>query len=151
MKSTSHSAQGILISKSGLGINEKNLIELSRYFFSCYSTDKIPDPEIAVELCSKKFGQSYAIEISLNLLEVISAMRESRKNTFQFNSSSCQKCKARLSDCERLFYSIIKSRRVGDLQTSYVNSMILCEGNDTSKLLNSIDKMNSRLLTFGII
>lgn len=145
MQSKSHKPKGQLIIETNLGLDELKLLQICRYYFSCYSQNQHPDPEITLELCIEKFGNKHSIEIAMSLLNVLSNMRRSRKSTFQYNSSKCKKCKSRISECERLLLYTIQFRRLGNKQSSYISSMILCEGYETDSFLKSIDILNNHL------
>ncbi|MEM9279037.1 MAG: hypothetical protein AAGA76_10730 [Pseudomonadota bacterium] len=145
MSCNDHNAQGTPISECGFDEATQQLIYLCRFYFTSYAAGETPDCETAVDICRKGFGQDYAVEISIGLLCVLSAMRERRKTIFRYNSATCLKCHDRVSDCERLLFMTIQSIKDGRYSQAHVSAMMLCEGHDTTRLFREITRLNSFL------
>ena len=140
-----HMKKNIPIDQAGLSREEIQLLELLRYFCSHFAAglspqevlDKGMDPEI---LETELSGRTV-----IAFMNVLLAMRQSRKSVFRFNSSHCAVCRHRVSECENLLLSTIRSRRNRELQAARVYAMILCEGNDTDLLFIAIDRMSAEM------
>ncbi|MEM7214523.1 MAG: hypothetical protein AAF423_03185 [Pseudomonadota bacterium] len=142
MTGSGHQPQGIPISECGLDDFTLKLLQLSRVYFTAYAEGEAPDGKLAAAICKRDFGHRYSVEIAMSLLCVLGAMRESRKSTFKFNSTTCQKCRYRISDCERLLFLTIKASRDGNKSEAWVFAMMLCEGNDAMPLIKAVERLN---------
>ncbi|MEM7068002.1 MAG: hypothetical protein AAF478_03885 [Pseudomonadota bacterium] len=142
MANHNHIIRGTPIEECGFDDTTLKLVHLSRCYFSAYAAGATPDCETAVEMCKEKFGQTYAVEIAMGLLCVLSAMRTSRKSTFQFNHACCEKCRNRITQSERLLFSTLASIRQNNRSQAYVTALMLCEGYETDELFKTMEQLS---------
>lgn len=146
----SHSKSDLLLADAGFDAIECRLLKIARFFLVAYTKPQTQAWELAFDMGCTGFGESLGPHVSMEIVNVLRAMRESRKTTFHFNNPACPKCAERVTDCERHLVRTIKavrSRRVADAR---MESLILCEGFDTEPLLEAVVRLVALLQSFDL-
>lgn len=131
--------------ETGLDFCECAVLDTVRHFLLSYTKQNYPHWETALELCDQHFGENYGPLTSASVLNVIRALRRSRKTCFRFNNPHCAGCRTKLTDCERLFFRALRFARMGNRPKARMEALILCEGFDTSALLEAMERLASLL------
>ncbi|MEM6464820.1 MAG: hypothetical protein AAF724_23215 [Pseudomonadota bacterium] len=134
-----------LIADQGFDRDEKVLLHVARLYFLAYTDPCEPHWEQAIDHCVGSFGPGRGPRIAYGVTDVLRAMREARKGVFRFTNPCCAKCAARLTDGERLLINTIASMRRGDKARARVNALMLCEGHDTSILLDAAQRLSASM------
>lgn len=130
-----------LLVHAGFDSIECRLLTISRYFLVSYAKPHTSAWEIAFDLGCLDFGERDGPLVAMALVNLLRAMRESRKTTFHFNNPRCQECAGRICDCERHLMAAIRAARNRKIADVRMESLILCEGFDTEPLISAIDSL----------
>ena len=147
MKDYSHSPAESLFAHSGFDLIECRLLTISRYLLVSYAKPQTAAWEIAFDLSCVDFGECDGPLVAMALVNLLRAMRESRKTTFHFNNPRCPECAGRICDCERHLIGAIKAARNRKIADVRMESLILCEGFDTEPLILAIGGLIALLPT----
>ncbi len=131
----------LLLADSGFDVIEYRLLAISRYFLVSYTKPQTAAWEIAFDLSCVDFGERDGPHVAMALVNLLRAMRESRKTTFHFNNPRCPQCAGRVCDCERHLIGAIKAARHRKIADVRMESLILCEGFDTEPLIMAINSL----------
>ncbi|MCR9135669.1 MAG: hypothetical protein NXI27_06735 [Alphaproteobacteria bacterium] len=129
----------------GLDACERALLDMVRHFLLAYTKHDHPHWETALELGSRYFGARNGPLTTFAVLDVIKALRTSRKTCFTFNNPRCGTCRNKLSDCERHLCRTLHFARNGERSRVRTEALILCEGFDTKALLAAVERLASLL------
>lgn len=121
------------------------VLDTVRHFLLSYTKNNHPHWETALELCDRHFGENYGPLTFASVLNMIRALRKSRKTCFLFNNPHCAGCRLKLTDCERLLFRTLYFARSGNRSKARMEALILCEGFDTDPLLTAMDRLASLL------
>lgn len=146
----SHSKSDLFLADAGFDAIECRLLKIARFFLVAYTKPQTQAWELAFDMGCSGFGNSLGPHVSMEIVNVLRAMRESRKTNFHFNNPACPKCAERVTDCERHLVRTIKavrSRRVADAR---MESLILCEGFDTEPLLEAVVRLAALVQSFDL-
>lgn len=129
------SANNAPLDNTSLDDIEKAVLEISRYYWRSFAAPATQSWLCALQIAAERFGPNSGGEIGLGVLAAVQAMRMSRSSCFHFNNPVCAGCASILSDDERRFINVFRAVRGGFFGSATTHAMILCEGNDTSALI----------------
>jgi len=129
------------LGNAGSGAVEQNLLLVARHYFMSYANPGTLYWEVATDVCRDRFGQVAGPQIAVALLNVLRAMRGSRKTIFKFTNPFCKVCSTKTSDCERLLVCAIAHTRNGNKSAAAMDALMLCEGNDTGETMGAIEEL----------
>lgn len=136
---------GSLLSLSDLDKSECAVLDIFRNFLLSYTNNEHPHWELALTLSDNHFGENYGPQAAISVLNVLRAVRMSRKSCFQFNNPNCAGCRMKLTDCERHLLRTLRFARTGNMAKSRMQALILCEGFDVELLLKAIIRLANML------
>lgn len=133
------------LSQYALDSCEYAVLDTVRHFLLAYTNLDQPHWETALELGNRHFGANNGPLTSVTVLEVIKALRKSRRTCFKFNNPYCRECCTKLSHCERHFCRTLHFARTGDRAKFQSEALILCEGFDTKAFLAEMESLANLL------
>lgn len=135
-------------SKNTLIITYKEAILLKafRYFLLAYTEHDQAHCQTAMGVLAANFGgKEKGRQIGFSMLRVLQEARYARTNHFVFVTPCCEKCSYQLMDCERYLIESLKHVFGHDISKAHVPAMLLCEGADTDKFIDSVVKLKAEL------
>ncbi|MEM9872989.1 MAG: hypothetical protein AAF822_17275 [Pseudomonadota bacterium] len=114
---------------------ETTILEVARYYWQTFAIPESQSWLFALQRSESRFPGPNGAEVGLETLAAVQAMRMSRSSCFRFNNPSCAHCARIVSEHERQFMNIFQAVRAGRMGPARTHAMILCEGNDTDKLI----------------
>lgn len=131
----------------GLDICECAILDVSRHFFCAYTETDVPHWERALKMAVDHFQTEDGPAIAISLLNVVNAMRSTRRNMFRFNSPYCPKCRKKITASESNLMKSIHFARRSQRSVGEMEALILCEGHSADRLMCAIDQLVSFLPT----
>lgn len=113
------------------------MLEIMRFFFVAYTDPQSNAWEMAFSRASNRFGPSRGPVIVAMILEMVQAMRCSRKSILHFSNPWCACCRDRISGSEKHIMETVRAFDRGDPVTARANALVLCEGHDTGPFLQA--------------
>ena len=95
----------------------------------------------SIEYAAHHFGADEGAVITQRLLFALQAMRKNTRSEFNFSAPSCKVCSEIVTENERRFMAAITNVRRGKASLTVTELMFLCEGNDTSRLIECINNL----------
>lgn len=117
---------------------EKNVLRLARLFFLSFHYPQQQAWISAFEFADSEFGQNTGPQIAKSILDMVNAMRATRRSGFSYCDPHCKECSAFMTREERYLISTVHQFRRGQSITAQMNVMLLCEGGDGIQLINRI-------------
>lgn len=120
---------------------ETQVLEIARRFFQAFSD---PESEAWIEALRRAeeiFPVPFGATIANAILIALNDMRCSRMNLFSFINPCCPNCAQNITDEERYLLSALHNVRRGRRSLAETECMLLCEGNDTTKLIASLERV----------
>ena len=75
------------------------------------------------------------------ILVVVHEVRLARKSTLRFFNPHCVDCQNNVTAEARHFISMFRKMSANRRKAAVIHAMLLCEGNQTSRLLDSVNKL----------
>jgi hypothetical protein len=116
---------------------ERACIAILRCYCAAWSKPSAQGWERALDLAAEAFGEREGGRAARRVLDLMRALRASRRSTFHFNNPFCAGCSARLTDGERLLAAAVRAARDGDACAARTSAIVLCEGGPTESLLHA--------------
>lgn len=138
--------QQAFLAEQGFDRHEKAVLQIARLYFLAYCDPTKLHWQSAMEACVSAFGARVGPGIAYGIMTMLRHMSEARKSVFSFTNPCCEKCAARLTNCERLLVGTVHSMRRGDSMRARMNGLILCEGHETAAFLKAVDALCQRLI-----
>ena len=113
------------------------MLEIMRYFFIAYTDPQRNAWEMAFMHAQNRFGTVRGPVIVSRALDVVQAMRLSRKSSFRYSNPYCTCCRERISHSEKHIMETIRAFDRGDPVAAQANALVLCEGHDTGPFLKA--------------
>ncbi|MEM1005933.1 MAG: hypothetical protein AAF496_00470 [Pseudomonadota bacterium] len=120
---------------------ETNVLDIARHFFLAFAE---PESEAWVEAFRRAelmFPAPFGATIANAILIALNDMRQSRVRLFTYSNPRCDDCLHHITDEERYFISALRDMRRSNRGAVETNCMLLCEGNDASDLLASLERI----------
>lgn len=136
----------IPVAEAGFDSLELSVLAISRFYFQSFA---IPESQMwmrALEVARDCFGEARGGELGNLVLDMVQAMRLSRRSGFRFSNPGCACCSQILSENERQMMGVFIAVRHGLLSQAHAHAMILCEGNDTVEFLAAMTDLCERVL-----
>lgn len=121
----------------GYSAEQVAVLEIMRFFFVAYSDPGRHAWETAFSHARKAFGETRGPVMAAKVLEMVQAMRYSRKSVFRFSNPYCECCRLRISNSERHMLDAVCALRRGDTVGARANALVLCEGFETDGFLDA--------------
>jgi len=110
-------------------------ITAARYFFVSFSEPNSNAWLSAILGSDSFFPDSDHAETMRRALAVVHEMRTTRKSMFHFSNPRCPNCSAIVTDDERHLLQMVQHARRGQSSRMTSSAMMLCEGNDASRVI----------------
>lgn len=131
----------------GLDDLEQVLLDVARLYFCAYTDVKVPHWERALKHAVTHIKTKNAPTVAISLLNVLCAMRTTRRAMFHFNSPYCRDCSRKVTMSESNLMRAIHYIRRGQREAAEMEAFILCEGRDIKEFMLSIDQLAGWLPT----
>ncbi|MBT8155186.1 hypothetical protein KMP13_15180 [Epibacterium ulvae] len=121
--------------QSGADRDEVTCIQIARYYFNTFSNPHSQTWMRAFSTAEEHFDYSNGPVIASLVARVLDAVRQSRRSCFMFNNPACANCADILTEHERRLLTALSSLRRGGVERAELELMMLCEGNDTARVM----------------
>lgn len=136
-----HRAGHSLITDCNFDEFEVRVLEIARHFFLAFSEPQSEAWIVAFRRAEQVFPAPFGATIANAILIALNDMRRSRVRTFTYSNPLCQECLSHITDEERYFLSALQDMRRSNRTAVETSCMLLCEGNDASDLLASLERI----------
>lgn len=133
------------IEDAGFDPSALAVLEVARYYWQTFALPQSQSWLCALQRAETRFPGLNGVEIGLETLAAVQAMRMSRTSCFNFNNPGCPHCSRILSEHERQFMNVLQAIREGRVGAAKTHAMILCEGNNTERLILRIIELAKAL------
>lgn len=130
-----------LVADAGLDRLDAACLEIARCFFATFAAPESQNWICAFSIARGLFTLQDGANIALQLLKLLQAVRQSRVSVFQFNSANCSGCARWLTEHERRLMKAITELRRGHQERALLQMMLLCEGNDTNRVMIELKEL----------
>lgn len=134
---------------AGLTIEETRILTTLRLFCTTYANPRHQTWELAFETSQRDFGPIHGPQIGMAVMNVMRALRSTRRTTFRFTNPACDCCSNTLSDHELHMMTLLQAERRGDGIARQTHAVILCEGEDPHMFLACMEELAVRLNAFA--
>lgn len=124
-----------------LEATEYAILSAARFFFSSFANPETPSWMTVVIASEDFFPVKDSPQIVQAILVVVHEVRLARKSTLRFSNPHCVDCQNNVTAEERHFISMFRKMRANGPEAAVIHAMLLCEGNQTSSLLESVNKL----------
>ena len=124
-----------------LEATEYAILSAARFFFSSFANPETPSWMTVVIASEDFFPVKDSPRIVQAILVVVHEVRLARKSTLRFSNPHCVDCQNNVTAEERHFISMFRKMRANGPEAAVIHAMLLCEGNQTSSLLESVNKL----------
>ncbi len=135
----------IRVSDAGLDADDRDVLKAMRLVFRTFANPASQGWTQGLSVVRASFAHRNAGEVFHGIVAVVDALRSARQSGFHFTNPDCANCSRYLCDDERLLMGSLTACREGRRSVSHANALLLCEGNDTGALLESLGQL-ARLL-----
>ena len=120
---------------------ENTLLTLVRFFAETFAMPQTQSWMRSIDYAEQQFGTDKGAVVAQRLLLALQAMRKTKRSQFHFSAPSCKWCSDIVTENERRFVAAIANLRRGKSSQTITELMFLCEGNNTSNLINCINNL----------
>lgn len=124
---------------------ETRVLTAARHFFESFAHPAVHTLDDAILRAGSLFegdgGSSDGPRIVARILAMLEAIRCSRRSIFVFNPTGCPTCAAIASDQERRMMLSLIALGQGHRSRAWLQTMILCEGNDVDAVLWAMESL----------
>ena len=124
-----------------LEATEYAILSAARFFFSSFANPETPSWMTVVIASEDFFPVKDSPQIVQAILVVVHEVRLARKSTLRFSNPHCVDCQNNVTAEERHFISMFRKMSTNRPEAAVIHAMLLCEGNQTSSLLESVNKL----------
>ena len=124
-----------------LEATEYAILSAARFFFSSFANPETPSWMTVVIASEDFFPVKDSPRIVQAILVVVHEVRLARKSTLRFSNPHCVDCQNNVTAEERHFISMLRKMSANRPEAAVIHAMLLCEGNQTSSLLESVNKL----------
>ena len=124
-----------------LEATEYAILSAARFFFSSFANPETPSWMTVVIASEDFFPVKDSTRIVQAILVVVHEVRLARKSTLRFSNPHCVDCQNNVTAEERHFISMFRKMSANRPEAAVIHAMLLCEGNQTSSLLESVNKL----------
>ncbi|NUB44328.1 hypothetical protein GEU84_008035 [Fertoebacter nigrum] len=129
------------LEQAGLDGFETGLLALLRHFCASFATPETQGWVLAFRIAVERWGPRDGPATGQALLAVAQAMRLTRRSVFVFSNPLCPGCRAVITPNERHMMRMIHAARRGRAGEARAEAMLLCEGQDTTHLLQAVEAL----------
>lgn len=133
------------IQEAGYDSVETAVLEVARYYWQTFAIPQSQSWLGALQRSETCFPGLNGVEVGLETLASVQAMRMSRISCFNFNNPGCPDCSRIVSEHERQFMNVLQAIRMGRIGAAKTHAMILCEGNETDALIRRMIELAKAL------
>ncbi|WP_205589617.1 hypothetical protein [Chachezhania antarctica] len=131
------SSRGTPIHQLGYTSAERAILTIARHYFSSFADPEQQGWLQAISAALDTFGHDTGPHAACAVLSAVQAMRRSRRSSFRYNNANCTCCAGHVSPHERAFLNTIKATARNRPDAAQGHAVLLCEGNDVSRVLMS--------------
>ncbi len=128
-----------LLVNAGLDPFELAFLQISRYFFAAFSDPETRHWTTAFALAKRSWGAIHGPAIATGIVEVLDAMRITRRETFMFSNPVCPNCSAKISDHERHLMACVVAVRKGHRAKLNAGALMLFNGQEPRVFIAALD------------
>lgn len=120
---------------------EHAVLTAARFFFLSFA-EPAGQAWLSVILASDSIfdGPQHA-ETMRRTCALVHEVRCSRRSTLRFSNPNCAHCAAIVTEHERHFIQMVQAVRTGNLGAARTSAMLLCEGNNDTRVLRAAHEM----------
>ncbi|MEP3844609.1 MAG: hypothetical protein ABJM43_04625 [Paracoccaceae bacterium] len=126
---------------------ERQCLDIARLFFNTFALPSQQHWIRAFAFAELVFDYESGARLATLILKVLQSIRISRKSVFTFSNPDCPGCARILSEHERRLMIAISSVRRGRPEHARIELMMLCEGNDTTTVMEWLEELAQALPT----
>ena len=124
-----------------LEATEYAILSAARFFFSSFANPETPSWMTVVIASEDFFPVKDSPRIVQAILVVVHEVRLARKSTLRFSNPHCVDCQNNVTAEECHFILMFRKMSANRPEAAVIHAMLLCEGNQTSRLLDSVNKL----------
>jgi len=128
-------SQGVSLNSLGADGVEFAFLTAARFFFTSFSGQDPSEWVTAILGTENFFPGPYSAEKMRRTLAVVHEMRTSRRSVFSYSNPRCPRCSNMATQDERHLLQMIQYARQGRHSMMVSSAMLLCEGQDTDRLI----------------
>jgi len=136
-----HHGFGAAVGELGYDEIDRQILAILRHYFTSFAAPERQGWVSAIAASMRDFGDARGPEIAVAVLSAVQAMRGARRSTFRFNAPGCPNCARFVTDQERLLMTALRETARGRPEAAAAHAGLLCEGNDTARLLHALDTL----------
>lgn len=129
----------------GLAREEEIVLAVARLFFLSFAAPGSEAWIAAMAAAAQGLGPRDGAIVAARLLDVIQAIRRSRRSVFLFNATRCPDCSALATEHERRLLRALCAVRRGEGTVARAEIMMLCEGNPAEAVLGALSALGRAL------
>jgi hypothetical protein len=130
----------LTVAGSRLDAFEQASLGVMRFMASSLATPQSQHWREALHLAAHAWGPVQVPALAFGLLNVLDAMRMTRKPMFRFSNPACPECRLRLSQHERQLMFCIAHARRNRRTALNADATILCCGEDPTMFVQAVDR-----------
>ena len=124
-----------------LARDEQAVLQVLRFICVTYAKPQAHSWEQALAMAADAFGPAVGGEVAVAVMQLMRAIRVTRRTTFRFRDPNCACCRTRLSDVEAKVITLVRAARKDPLRPARVDALILTEGGPTAAVLAEADRL----------
>ncbi|MEM6634315.1 MAG: hypothetical protein AAF667_00355 [Pseudomonadota bacterium] len=128
--------------RMSIDVFEKHFLEIARHFFLAFSRPQSQAWVDAFWKAEQAFPMPFGATIAHAILISINELRSLRTRPFAFQNPYCTHCSTDITNEERYLLLALRSVRLGNKSQASTNALLLCENEDTSAFLESLERLS---------
>ncbi|NBN63661.1 hypothetical protein [Pannonibacter tanglangensis] len=124
-----------------LARDEQAVLQVLRYLCLTYARPQAHSWEQALVLAADAFGPAVGGEVAVAVMQLMRAIRVTRRTTFRFRDPHCPCCRSRLSEAEAKVITLVRAARKDPARPARVDALILTEGAPTAAVLAEAERL----------
>ena len=128
-----------LLVNAGLDPFELAFLQISRYFFASFSDPERRHWSTAFTLAKRAWGPFHGPALATGIVEVLDAMRMTRRETFMFSNPVCPNCSSKISGHERNLMTCVMAARRGNRTKLNAGALMLFNGQEPQVFIAVLD------------
>lgn len=120
---------------------EDQVLAIARHFFQAFASPASQAWIDAFGKAEREFPAPFGATIAHAVSIVINEVRVSRRRPFQFERPGTLAAAHGMTDTERYFVLVLHHIRRADRAAARAHALLLCEGNDASRVLAAFERL----------
>lgn len=121
--------------------DEQAVLQILRLMCLSYARPQAQSWEQALATATAAFGPTAGGEIAIAVMQLMRAIRVTRRTTFRFRDPGCSCCRDRLSDVELKVIGLLRAARQDPVRPARIDALILTEGGPTAAVIAEADRL----------